>query len=303
MKKRISEIEMLKGFLEAKGFNTFTNNGCFDIIAKKGRDMFLLKVLLNIDSLTENEARNLKIIAKYMSATPIIIGKRTRKENLHDFAVYERFGIPSITNTTFKNYIAGIKPFIKATRGGLRVKVDSKKINKALSKYSLHYLAQAAGISIKTARKCRDGNVISLEMACRVEELLNDSIACGIDLEKDYKVRDIEATCPFERLVEYVLGNFDMAFSFVKRTPFNMLLKKDEIMISTTSQNMSLIKNKIQQMRTFKEKFDVPSFIIIKRTKRKVMAGLPIFGIDEIKDLGCYENLCYEVKERSAARV
>ncbi|MFB6217196.1 MAG: transcriptional regulator, partial [Candidatus Aenigmatarchaeota archaeon] len=79
-------------FLERKGFDTCEYvGGCFDVAARRDK-LLLLKILLNIDSFQRGQARDLKLLSSLLSARPFLVGKRSRRENLEDDAIYERFG-------------------------------------------------------------------------------------------------------------------------------------------------------------------------------------------------------------------
>lgn len=62
----------------------------------------LIKILANIDSMSECRAREMTNIAKMLSASPILIGSRTRNSNMEEGIVYERYGVPAVTPETFE---------------------------------------------------------------------------------------------------------------------------------------------------------------------------------------------------------
>lgn len=50
----------------------------FDIIAGNGERIVVLKVISHIDSISEENARDLDRIARNLSGTPLIVGERAR---------------------------------------------------------------------------------------------------------------------------------------------------------------------------------------------------------------------------------
>ena len=65
----------------------------FDLAARRGEDLVLLKILGNIDAFTGETGAELRRLGDYLSATPIVIGLRTRNEDLEPGVVYFRHEI------------------------------------------------------------------------------------------------------------------------------------------------------------------------------------------------------------------
>jgi len=85
---------------------------CFDIVAKKinefeklQKSFLFLKILLNIDSIQFQQAKNLKILSNFLDAFACIVGIQTRYEKLKDNIIYERFDLPAFTLGTLKNIL------------------------------------------------------------------------------------------------------------------------------------------------------------------------------------------------------
>ena len=100
--------------LEQYDYDYFNYSGCFDIIARKN-DILLLKVLNNIDSFQEEQARNLKILSNNLDASSFLVGAKTRRENLENNIIYERFNIPAVTATTLEHILQSKTPKISRT--------------------------------------------------------------------------------------------------------------------------------------------------------------------------------------------
>jgi len=66
----------------------------FDLAARRGADLVLLKILGNIDALTGETGAELRRLGDYLSATPLVIGLRTRNQDLEPGVVYFRHGVP-----------------------------------------------------------------------------------------------------------------------------------------------------------------------------------------------------------------
>ena len=79
---------------------------CFDLVARKGEKLILVKVLANIDVLTSQDAMALQLIAHFFNATPLVIGQKTRKGKLDSGVVYKRYGVSTIAPPSFQSMIA-----------------------------------------------------------------------------------------------------------------------------------------------------------------------------------------------------
>ena len=103
----------------------------FDLVARRDNSLLIIKVLTNIDSMTEKLSEELRTLSILLQACPIIIGQKSGIKNLEDDVVYDRFGIQTITPTTLSDHLLeGIPLEIYAGPGGLYAKLDNEKIAK-----------------------------------------------------------------------------------------------------------------------------------------------------------------------------
>ena len=82
-----------------------TKPRCFDIVARRDKIVLLIKVLYNIDSLKVEMAEEMKMIAKLLNASPIVVGERFKFDYLERGGVYNRYGLPVINTATFYDFI------------------------------------------------------------------------------------------------------------------------------------------------------------------------------------------------------
>jgi putative transcriptional regulator len=68
----------------------------FDLAARRGEMLLLLKILSNIDGLNEKTALEIGRLSKHLQGNPLLVGEKTRDQYLETGAVYGRYGIPSI---------------------------------------------------------------------------------------------------------------------------------------------------------------------------------------------------------------
>ena len=172
-------LQQTEKLLKSQGFKTsdFYEQGSFDLVARKKLLILLLKTFVNIDSINEQNAHEMKQLANIFLASPIIIGSKSRNGLLEEGVIYERYDIPTIGFDTFKNMILYNEyPEILADRGGYFVKIDGNVIKQYREEYSMSLkdLASLAHVSRATMYKYENGIVrANTETAMILEEILN----------------------------------------------------------------------------------------------------------------------------------
>ena len=78
---------------------------CFDFIARKDVILWLIKVLVNIDSLQQYHANELKLLGNLFSGTPLLVGEKTHRELLEDGVVYKRYSVPAVNPPTLASIL------------------------------------------------------------------------------------------------------------------------------------------------------------------------------------------------------
>jgi putative transcriptional regulator len=171
----------------------------FDLAARRGEDLVLLKILGNIDAFDGATGAEMRRLGEYLRATPIVIGLRTRNEELESGVVYFRHGVPVLNpDTAMDLFVEDVPPLIYAAPGGLYVTIDSDVLADERQKrdWSLGRLANELGVSRRTVSKYEDGMNASIEVAMELEELFERPLTSPIQvLEEDTEdVREAEPT-------------------------------------------------------------------------------------------------------------
>ena len=199
MLTRSRMLQEIENLLKLEGYKTsdIYEQGSFDIVARKNLLILLLKTFLNIDSINERNAYEMKQLANIFLASPIIVGAKSRNGLLEEGVIYERYDIPTINFETLKNMIIYNEyPEILADRGGYFVKIDGNIIKQYREEYSLSLkdLADLAHVSRATMYKYENEIVrANTETAMILEEILNTKVTLDIDLLKQ----------PTEDVIEY----------------------------------------------------------------------------------------------------
>ena len=171
------------GYLVSERFSMRPRS--FDLIASNGKMTLAIKVVSHIDSVSEETASDLELVARHLKGSAIIIGERARDAELERGAVYLRYGIYAISVSTLYDYVVeGIPPLIYASPGGLYVAIngDALREQRERRSMSLGDLGHLLGVSRRTISKYESGMGTTLEVAQKIEELFDSGLVQSIDL-------------------------------------------------------------------------------------------------------------------------
>jgi putative transcriptional regulator len=197
---RSALIENIVAMLEDAGFEVSDRIAvrpkCFDLAARRGQDLLLLKILGNVDSFDSVTGAEVRRLGQYLGATPLLIGLRTRDEKLESGVVYFRHGVPALSPDTATNlFVEGVPPLVYAAPGGLYVTIDANIIADEREKrdWSLGRLASELGVSRRTVSKYENGMNASIEVAMELEELFERPMTSPVQvLDGAEDVRDTD---------------------------------------------------------------------------------------------------------------
>jgi putative transcriptional regulator len=176
--------------LASHGFETSNiyDRSCFDMMARRELILLLLKVLINVDGFTSQQAQEIKRLARTFLASPLIVGFKSKTEPLEEDVVYERHGIPVVAPETLRNMVVDeVYPEVLAGRGGYYVNINGEILKEVRERenLSLKDLADIAHVSRETIYKYEHGMVRAYpETAMLLENILNIKITLDIDLFK-----------------------------------------------------------------------------------------------------------------------
>lgn len=301
--KMLQEIERL---LISEGYKTsdIYDQGSFDIVARKNLLILLLKTFINIDSVNEENAHEMKQLANIFLASPIIIGAKSRNGILEEGVIYERYDIPTIGFETLKNMIIYNEyPEILADRGGYFVKIDGNVIKQYRDEYSLSLkdLADLAHVSRATMYKYENEIVrANAETAMILEEILNTKVTLDIDILKYNQEDQIQYHTIGEGTED--LSKLGYGVVSTSKSPFDAVAKdKNSSLIANVEKNRSqktlkrmAIPLKDLSMVTSSE----PVFIINNEKIKESIGTIPVIKSWELKEFERSQELLKLIRER-----
>ncbi|NJE09091.1 transcriptional regulator [Thermococcus sp. M39] len=309
-------IRVVESILRGTGFRTARmefKGACFDLVASRLFLLLFIKVLQNIDTLTKEQAEDLKRLAKFFQASPLIVGLKTKNDELEEGVVYERFGIYALNPQTLYDVIVENElPAIFAERGGFYVKINGEYLRYLREKYgySIGELAELLGVSRKSLQNYERGEqAVSLDVALRLEEIFNEPLAKPIDIlhAKVEANLDVKPENELEREIFERLKALGMGVVKIKKAPFNAISKEDEFKILTgiDQKKTKTTVKRAQMVNEVSKIIQSDGVFILEKTKMEVVGEVPLIPketLREIKDadelIEMIEELKKEIKKR-----
>jgi putative transcriptional regulator len=277
--KRVEKI------LDNSGFNYCLYEGCFDIAASRDFTVFL-KILTNVDSFQENQANNLKIISENMDAAIGLVGIHTRREELKDNIVYERFDVPTFTPNTLENILVNdIAPVICRFRGGLFAEINAEKLRKNRQAAGLTQsdLAEHVGVTKKSIYEHEhEDKKADLGVVKKIEKYIG-SVVNPQSLMKKYSFQRNEPHERFEAVVSKDLRGIGFGTDIIYQTPFNIVAKERKMLImSRADDNSRKIKKAAPFISQISDITKVPAVAI---TKEEINIDIPSISEKELREM------------------
>ncbi|RLG22716.1 transcriptional regulator [Methanosarcinales archaeon] len=309
--ERVREILTLGGFETSEPVDVRSRS--FDFAARRDTLLLLLKCLMNIDSLSEETAHELKYLAHRMFASPLVVGERTRNYPLTSSVVYMRYGVPVVnTQTLHECFVEGIPPLVRAEPGGFYVSIDGEslralRIDRGLS---LGVLARMLGVSRRTVKKYEDeGMKISLELAMRLEDIFD------VPLIKPVNITKMEETSPeppsdiqlneFTARILSLLEGMGFDVFPTKHAPFSALSQDSKefvtVLTAIARYNRTMVK-RAKLLGSISEVANTESVVVIEGRARKSSVGnTALVTKDELYKIDESEKFIELIHERKKA--
>lgn len=221
----VISVMITGGYLVSERFSMRPRS--FDLIASNGKMTLAIKVVSHIDSVSEETASDLELVARHLKGSAIIIGERARDAELERGAVYLRYGIYAISVSTLYDYVVeAIPPLIYASPGGLYVAIngDALREQRERRSMSLGDLGHLLGVSRRTISKYESGMGTTLEVAQKIEELFDSGLVQSIDLLRPHGESKERVEQPEEEVPMGFLEQIGMTLHTLHRAPFQALI-------------------------------------------------------------------------------
>ena len=283
---------------------------CFDLVARKGEQLLLVKVLSNIDALTKEDADALQLVAHFFNATPLIVGHKTRKGQLDSGVVYKRHGVSTIAPRSFQSMIVEKRmPREFAQRGGRLVAINGAKLREARLEHQISTgdLADCIQVSARAVLAYeKDEMDVSKDIADRLEKVLETDLMIPIDLlQERAEIPTMQHEAPTDVLevrVNEFFARLGMRVLWTDRAPFHVAAKEDDApLISGVGSIKSWsLKKRIDILKSVSKVTEADAVIIVEEGQSEEnVVDLPVIRQLELDDIDKPRELKKIIEERS----
>jgi putative transcriptional regulator len=286
----------------------------FDIAARRGDDVVLLKVLANVDAFDGSTGAEMRRLGEYLEATPLVIGLRTRNEDLKPGVVYFRHGVPVLSpDTALDLFVEEVPPLIYAAPGGLYVNVDGDLLSEVRSdrEWSLGKLASELGVSRRTVSKYEDGMSASVDVAAELEEIFDRPLASPVSVfdgaegvRDDVDEPEEPDADPDDAHLITILTRVGFTVHPTSRAPFEAISEDQEgegKVLTGHSEFDRTAEKRARIMSSVGHVTRTRAVYVVDRARRDSVEGTALIEHEEVEDLDDTEELDAIIRERSEA--
>jgi len=288
----------------------------FDLVARRDNSLLIIKVLTNINSLSEEVASELKLLSKLLKGHPLLIGERGGTGYLENDVVYDRFGIKTISIDTLESYLLDGTPLkVYAAPGGFYVNLDNEKLIRLRKKHniSIGSFARSVKVSRRTVRMYEEGMNARVEFAQRIEDVLNDTITVNINLLHKDKGQSIygkntphsknkpdEQFKDLQKEIFSILKQVGYEIIPMDRCPFDAVSKdKDRVLLTCIHKNDKNLIKRAQIVGSISKITEKHAVLFTEgNIKKHNIEGTPLIVKRELKKIRGPEEIIELILER-----
>jgi len=284
----------------------------FDLVARRDNSLLIIKVLTNIDAMSEDVAKELRVLSILLKGHPLLIGERSGTGFLENDVIYDRFGIQAITPETLGNHLLeGIPLKIYAGPGGSYVNLDKEKLIKLRQEQniSLGSFARSVKVSRRTVRMYEEGMNARVEVALRIEELLGSNVTISMDILKTQSPKkkevetirgETETLREFQKEIFSMLKQVGYEIIPMERCPFEAVSRdKEKILLTCVHKYDKKLLKKAQIISSISKITEKHAVLFTdKEVDRTNIEGTPLIIKKELKKLRDPEEILELIIER-----
>ncbi len=284
----------------------------FDLVARRDRHLLILKVLTNVDALSEPVAQEIKLLCKFLEGRPVLVGMRAGTGALEDGVVYCRHDIPIVTPATLAAFVlSGEAPMVFAAPGGFYVNLDADALRAARIErgLSLGVMASVAGVSRRAIQMYEEGMSASIDAAVRLEEFLDSELIRPMDPLTSFDPSRYEeppaaaGTDPVEQLLTRLLQGLGYEVRATKRSPFNALSTQERhTFLTGIGPDAASMQRRARVVHSVSRITERPGFFVVERTTRTELHGVPIIDREQLRRVSDPESFLELILERARSK-
>lgn len=292
-------VNKIVNFLITRSFEVFISRGCFDVAAKR-ESLILIKSLVNIDGLNEEQALSLRAVSHFLSAYPFVVSLKTSRNFLDDRIIYSRFELPVVTPKMFKDIIEEEAVPIKSAKGRHTLAINVEVLREKRKKlgFTLEELSRVIGISKKALYEIENYRVNpSVKTVKKLERILNENLRMSCELE-GARPAYLKPKNNFQSRVSKEFYRMGIDNSPVYSAPFEIVGKENFSLITALSINTTKIKREAAEVKKLSTVFSSNAFFVAKRTKEQNVEGVPVLLESELTEIDSAKELTKLIEEK-----
>jgi putative transcriptional regulator len=285
----------------------------FDLIARRDNSLLIIKILINIDAMSDSVANELMTLSNLLKGCPLLIGEKSGLSLMEDNVVYDRFGIQVVTMSTLKNHLLEGAPLeIYAGPGGFYVNLDKCKIKQIRQEQDLSIgsFARSIKVSRRTVQRYEEGMNATVDIALRIEDILGTNITLPIDiinktipkieLKNNQSQIQNDIFQDFQREIFSILKKVGYKVIPMERMPFEAVSHdKKEILLTCVDRYDKKLLKKAHVVSSISKIIEKHAVIIPDRNvEKKNIEGTPLIIKKELKKIRGPEELLELIIER-----
>jgi putative transcriptional regulator len=310
--KRDRVLEETRKGLAKTGFFLSQPHGvrglCFDLVARRDDTLLIVKILQNVDALNKDTAHELLGISRILEGSPIVVGERSGTGSLEDGVLYTRFGVPILSRRTLADLLEeGVPPFLFSAPGGLYARLDAEALRRVREEreVSLGTLAEMAGVTRRTIQMYLEGMSATMDVAMRLERLLNESLVLPLDpfgwlTDRGAGEAPAQRLEGFERELFARLQRLGYAVLPTARSPFDALSSKEATTLLTgVGDADSTLDRKAEVVSNISRVVEKDSVMfVVRRSLRRSIRGVPVIAREELRRMKDSDDVEEMISER-----
>lgn len=272
-------IDEVARTLKSKGFKVgfveypIEEHRSVDIVARRQNKKILIRASFEVDSIGYRELKELAALSDIFDSIGLVIGRKTKKKELEDYIVYERYSVPTLTPESLKELIDKGGLYVYADRGGYYVRINSEKFKERREErnLSLGDVAYMLGVSRKAVYEYERKTMnLSLITALKLVKIFGEDILLPVDFnELRKKKMKLETPYPKTKLKVIVNELHRLGYKTVitERTPIDIAGKKHNkgkiaIAVKETVKSENEVEAKLESAEIISKTLNINALIV-----------------------------------------
>lgn len=292
-------VNKIVNSLLSNSFEVFLSRGCFDIAAKR-EFLMLIKGLINVDGLNEEQALSLRATSHFLSAHPFVVSMKNSRNLLDDRIIYSRFQLPVVTPKMFKDIIEEEAMPIRSAKGRHTVAVNVEVVREKRKElgFTLEELSKIIGISKKALYEIENYRVNpTVKTVRKLERILKTDLRIEYEL-RAAKPAYLKPKNSFQRKVSQEFYRIGIDNSPVYSAPFEIVGRESFSLITGLSKNTTKIKKEAAEVKKLSTVFSSHAVFVTKKSRELSIEGVPILLESELPEIDSAKELSKIIAEK-----